>query len=232
MKETEASNREKVLLTPRKIGIVALGLVVAISLASCAEESPGGQGSTQDSDAAMATTMTGGTTMSTMGDTTMATTAGTTTATTGGTTMSGTTMSGTTSGGTTMSTTGGTTMQGGTTQGGEISSTQSLFAQNSQSLVGREVQLSNAEVQEVSDDTVFFVGPSADQTVLAAIEGVQSGSQGGQAIESGQTVQLTGTVEQLPSTRGLERFGLSQSEIQDLEDQEIYLSITDAQVQS
>jgi hypothetical protein len=123
-------------------------------------------------------------------------------------------------------------MQGGTTQGGEIISIQSLFAQDQQSLVGREVRLSNAEVQEVSDETVFFVGPSADQTVLAAIEGVQSGSQGDQAIESGQTVQLTGTVEQLPSTRGLERFGLSQSEIQDLEDQEIYLSITDAQVQN
>jgi hypothetical protein len=120
-------------------------------------------------------------------------------------------------------------MQGGTTQGGAITSAQSLFAQNPQSLVGREVQLPNAKVREVAGDTAFFVGPSSGQTVFAAIEGAQSS---GQSLESGQSVQLNGTVEQLPSTRGLERFGLSQSEIQDLEDQEIYLSITDAQVQS
>lgn len=224
MKQAEAVDRRKSLLAPKKIGIAALGLVAAMSLASCAEESPSGQGSTQGSGATMATTMAGGTTMSTTGGTTMSTT--------GGTTMAGTTMSGTTSAGTTMATTGGTTMQGGTTQGGAITSAQSLFAQNPQSLVGREVQLSNAEVQEVAGDTVFFVGSSADQTVFAAIEGVQSDSQSSQSVEEGQTVQLTGTVEQLPSTRGLERFGLSQSEIQDLGNQEIYLSITEAQAQN
>ena len=232
MKEIEAPNREKSLLPPRKLGVVALALAAAVSLTACAEESGGGQGNTQSGgSAATATTMAGGTTMDTTGGTTMATTGGTTMS---GTTMSGTTMSGTTSGGTTMATTGGTTMQGGTTQGDAVTDVQSLLVQDPQSLVGREVRISDANVQDVVGDATFFVGPSTGQTVLAAIEGERAGSQADQAVDinPGQTVQLNGTVEQLPSTRGLERFGLNQSEIQDLENQQVYLSITDAQVQN
>lgn len=231
MRKVGVLNREKGLFGPWKVGAAALALTATMSLASCAEETGGqggGQGNTQGNAQGGATQ---GGAATTGGSTMMGTTGGTT----GGTTVAGTTMDGTTgttmSGGTTGGT-GGTTMQGGTTQGDAITSAQGLFVQNPQSLVGQEVRIPNATVQDVVGDSTFFVGPGVDQTVLAALEGELSGSQGEQAVDinPGQQVQITGTVEQLPSTRGLARFGLNQAEIQGLQNQEVYLSISQAEV--
>ena len=81
-----------------KLGVSAVAITAAMSLASCAPEDEGTTSGGTAMDTTGGTTMstTGGTTMSTAGGTTMGTTGGTTMDTTGGTTMSGTTMGETT----------------------------------------------------------------------------------------------------------------------------------------
>lgn len=218
MRKIEVFSREKSLAGSWKFGAAALALVATMTLSACAEEDEGGQTSPQDGAAQNGTTMAAG-------ETTGGTTEGTTMGTTAGTTMAG--------GGTTMMG-GGTTMQGGATMGGEITSVQGLIVENPQSLIGREVRISDAQVQDVVDDTTFFIGSDANQTILAALEGERANTQPDSAvvINQGQTVRLIGTVEQLPSPSGLERFGLGQAEIQELDNQQVYLSVTNADVLS
>jgi hypothetical protein len=77
---------------------------------------------------------------------------------------------------------------------------------NGPDLAGKRVQVGGALVQELVTDRVFWIGPSPEQRVLVVMPG---GSTGRLDVQPGQRVNLTGTVERVPSAPdGLRRLDL------------------------
>ena len=70
---------------------------------------------------------------------------------------------------------------------------------NLASMVGRPVQLSNVQVQDVVGDRTFWVGPSASNRVLVVLDEKMSASQPGVEgrydVTTGQTVNVSGMIQ-------------------------------------
>lgn len=73
-----------------------------------------------------------------------------------------------------------------------------LGAADRSMLVGRQVQLSNVQVQSVVGDRTFFVGPDANQTVLVVLDEIPTpgtpGTEGRYDVTQGQVVNISGSM--------------------------------------
>ena len=94
------------------------------------------------------------------------------------------------------------------------------------SLAGRQVRLTNVRVQEVIDDSVFWIGPSPTRRILVYLEG--TGADAGAEVQVGQIANLYGGLRRLPSPEEMrERWGLPTEAAEPLQNQPIYIHITD-----
>jgi hypothetical protein len=96
-------------------------------------------------------------------------------------------------------------------------------------LVGREVALQTVQVQRVTGDVTFWVGPSDDpeQQVLVVLDESSTSNdqtEGRYDVTPGQTINLYGEVRAFPGVEALqEEFNLTADDLQDWSDEQIYL---------
>ncbi|MDI1480785.1 hypothetical protein [Polyangium sp. y55x31] len=96
-------------------------------------------------------------------------------------------------------------------------------------LFNRQVDLVGAQVQKVSNDRVFWVGPSADRTVPVYLDDQARSSlqQGQHKLQKGDQVALVGQIRQTPSAQlAQQQWGLSSEEANELSGAQAYLHVT------
>ena len=104
--------------------------------------------------------------------------------------------------------------------------------QDQQSLVNRQVQLTNTPVQSVIGDRTFWVGPSNTQQMLVVLdEALDSGSTEKRlAVKAGQTLTINGLLRPMPNTADAQKqWGLSAAEAEALKSQKVYLQASQVQ---
>ena len=117
--------------------------------------------------------------------------------------------------------------------GGKITAIQPLLnAKNPQALVGKKVQLSGVQVQNVVSDTAFTVGQGAGKQVPAVlIREVLGKSDKAVNINKGQKVMLMGTVRKIPKAQAaLNKFGLSK--VPGLKSKKLFIAVQKVKVSS
>ncbi|MDC3959173.1 hypothetical protein [Polyangium jinanense] len=96
-------------------------------------------------------------------------------------------------------------------------------------LFNRQVDLVGAQVQKVSNDRVFWVGPSAERTVPVYLDDQARSAllQGQHKLQKGDQVALVGEIRQSPSTQlAQQQWGLSSQEANELTGAQAYLHVT------
>lgn len=104
--------------------------------------------------------------------------------------------------------------------------------QDQQSLVNRQVQLTNTPVQSVTGDRTFWVGPSNTQQMLVVLdEALDSGSTEKRLdVNAGQTLTINGLLRPMPNTADAQKqWGLSAAEAEALKSQKVYLQASQIQ---
>lgn len=104
--------------------------------------------------------------------------------------------------------------------------------QDQQSLVNRQVQLTNTPVQSVIGDRTFWVGPSNTQQMLVVLdEALDSGSTEKRLdVNAGQTLTINGLLRPMPNTADAQKqWGLSAAETEPLKSQKVYLQASQVQ---
>lgn len=104
--------------------------------------------------------------------------------------------------------------------------------QDQQSLVNRQVQLTNTPVQSVIGDRTFWVGPSNTQQMLVVLdEALDSGSTEKRLdVNQGQTLTINGLLRPMPNTADAQKqWGLSAAEAEALKSQKVYLQASQVQ---
>ena len=104
--------------------------------------------------------------------------------------------------------------------------------QDQQSLVNRQVQLTNTPVRSVTGDRTFWVGPSNTQQMLVVLdESLDSGSTEKRlAVKAGQTLTINGLLRPMPSTADAQKqWGLTAAEAEALKSQKVYLQASQVQ---
>lgn len=102
-------------------------------------------------------------------------------------------------------------------------------------LIDRAVQLDGIIVQRVTGDKTFFVGPSAEQEFLAVIADEEPSPttpiEGEVDINAGQTVNLIGTIQQVPSIEEMQqRWNATPEEAAQLAEQQFYMRVQEATI--
>ncbi len=103
-----------------------------------------------------------------------------------------------------------------------------------QSLVNKQVQLTNAAVQSVVGDRTFWVGPSNTQQLLVVLDEALDSSRIDKKLDinTGQTLTLNGLIRPLPSIQEAQKeWGLSATEAQALKNQKVYLQAQEVEIQ-
>lgn len=72
-------------------------------------------------------------------------------------------------------------------------------ASDGASLSGREAELDGVTVQSVTGDVTFWVGESAEDRVFVRMDEEASGGEQGIQVREGQTLRITGQVEDVPA---------------------------------
>jgi len=96
------------------------------------------------------------------------------------------------------------------------------------SLLHRQVDVVGAEVQRVSTDRVFWIGPTADRSVAVYVDDAAwSGMQQGQLkIRKGQRLSLVGDLRQAPTVQQMQQLWSVPAEDADLlSKQQVYLNV-------
>ena len=104
--------------------------------------------------------------------------------------------------------------------------------QDQQSLVNRQVQLTNTPVRSVTGDRTFWVGPSNTQQMLVVLdEALDSGSTEKRlAVKAGQMMTINGLLRPMPNTADAQKqWGLSAAEAEALKSQKVYLQASQIQ---
>ena len=104
--------------------------------------------------------------------------------------------------------------------------------QDQQSLVNRQVQLTNTPVRSVTGDRTFWVGPSNTQQMLVVLdEALDSGSTEKRlAVKAGQMMTITGLLRPMPNTADAQKqWGLTAAEAEALKSQKVYLQASQVQ---
>lgn len=100
----------------------------------------------------------------------------------------------------------------------EAADVETIAGINGPDLAGRRVQLAGVPVQQVVSDRLLWIGPSAGQRVLVVLPDGQMN------VQTGQRVNVTGTVERVPSAPdGLRRLDLPASGEDVLRIQVVYI---------
>ncbi len=105
---------------------------------------------------------------------------------------------------------------------------------NQQSLVNKQVQLTNAPVQSVVGDRTFWVGPSNTQQLLVVLDEALDSSRIDKKLDinTGQTLTIDGLIRPLPSIQEAQKqWGLSATEAQALKNQKVYLQAQEVEIQ-
>lgn len=103
-----------------------------------------------------------------------------------------------------------------------------------QSILNRQVQLTNVRVQNVNGDRTFWIGQPNGQPVFVVLEpALDAGSAENKiVIKPGQTLNLTGVLRPVPSTQqAQQQWGLSPAEAKTLQNQALYLQAGQVQFQ-
>ncbi|HEY9296046.1 MAG TPA: hypothetical protein VIQ31_06670, partial [Phormidium sp.] len=103
-----------------------------------------------------------------------------------------------------------------------------------QSILNRQVQLTNVNVRDVNADRTFWIGQPNGQPVFVVLEPpLDAGSAENKVvIKPGQTLNLTGVLRPVPSTQeAQQRWGLSPAEAKTLQTQALYLQAAQVQFQ-
>ncbi|MFB2934571.1 hypothetical protein ACE1B6_04775 [Aerosakkonemataceae cyanobacterium BLCC-F154] len=103
-----------------------------------------------------------------------------------------------------------------------------------QSILNKQVQLTNVTVQTVNGDRTFWIGQPNGQPVFVVLEPpLDAGSAENKiVIKPGQTLNLTGVLKPLPTdTQAQQQWGLSPAETQRLQNQALYLQAGQVQFQ-
>ncbi len=103
-----------------------------------------------------------------------------------------------------------------------------------QSLVNKQVQLTNAPVQSVVGDRTFWVGPSNTQQLLVVLDEALDSSRIDKKLDinTGQTLTIDGLIRPLPSIQEAQKqWGLSATEAQALKNQKVYLQAQEVEIQ-
>ncbi|MDI1450743.1 hypothetical protein [Polyangium sp. 6x1] len=96
-------------------------------------------------------------------------------------------------------------------------------------LFNRQFDLVGAQVQRVSNDRVFWIGPSADRVVPAYLDDqARSALQQAQhKLQKGDQIALVGQIREAPSAQLLQQqWGLSTQDAQELNNMQAYLYVT------
>lgn len=104
--------------------------------------------------------------------------------------------------------------------------------QDQQSLVNRQVQLTNTPVQSVVGDRTFWVGPSNTQQMLVVLdEALDSGSTEKRLdVNAGQMLTINGLLRPMPNMADAQKqWGLSAAEADALKSQKVYLQASQVQ---
>lgn len=104
--------------------------------------------------------------------------------------------------------------------------------QDQQSLVNRQVQLTNTPVQSVVGDRTFWVGPSNTQQMFVVLdEALDSGSTEKRLdVNAGQMLTINGLLRPMPNTADAQKqWGLSATETEALKSQKVYLQASQVQ---
>lgn len=99
-----------------------------------------------------------------------------------------------------------------------------IGASDTESLIGRRVELDRVQVQAVASEAAFWVGPSADDQVFVVLEEDESEgpAEGELDVDPGQTVSLVGVMRKLPS-EAKQRWGLSDNEVAQLQGEKVFV---------
>lgn len=103
-----------------------------------------------------------------------------------------------------------------------------------QSILNRQVQLTNVNVQNVNGDRTFWIGQPNGQPVFVVLETpLDAGTAENKiVIKPGQTLNLTGVLRPVPSTQQAQQeWGLTPAEAQTLQNQALYLRAAQVQFQ-
>lgn len=102
---------------------------------------------------------------------------------------------------------------------------------NQEQLVGQPVQLQVVPVQQVSGDRVVWVGQDPTLPLLVVIDDATLPAVSPLDIAPGQTVNVAGTLQPLPSAEQAQQgWNLSEAELNQLAGQDVYLSATQLDV--
>ena len=100
-----------------------------------------------------------------------------------------------------------------------------VTGQDAYDMVGQPVRIAGAKVQQVVSDQAFWMGPSASQRVLVVVPGE------GSPVAAGDTVNVSGTVERVPSAaEGFRRLNLGTQAEDVLRIQIVYVQATQQDV--
>ena len=103
-----------------------------------------------------------------------------------------------------------------------------------QSLVNKQMQLTDVQVQSVVGDRTFWVGPSNTQQLLVVLDEALDTSRVDKKLDinTGQTLTLKGLIRTLPSIpEAQKQWGLSATETEPLKNQQVYLQAQQVQIQ-
>ncbi len=104
--------------------------------------------------------------------------------------------------------------------------------QDQQSLVNRQVQLTNTPVQGVTGDRTFWVGPSNTQQMLVVLDEAldSGGTEKRLDVNPGQTLTINGLLRPMPNTADAQKqWGLTAAEAEALKSQKVYLQASQIQ---
>jgi hypothetical protein len=104
--------------------------------------------------------------------------------------------------------------------------------QDQQSLVNRQVQLTNTPVQTVTGDRTFWVGPSNTQQMLVVLDEAldSGGTEKRLDVNQGQTLTINGLLRPMPNTADAQKqWGLTAAEAEALKSQKVYLQASQIQ---
>ena len=101
-------------------------------------------------------------------------------------------------------------------------------ATDAASVAGRSAEIEGATVESVTGDVTFWVGESAEDRVFVLMDEDASGGEQGIQIEEGQTLRITGQVDEVPSDTAA--WDLSEEDAAALAEEPVYIAASRVEV--
>ena len=101
-------------------------------------------------------------------------------------------------------------------------------ASDGASVAGRAAELDGVTVQEVTGDVTFWVGESAEDRVFVRMDEEASGGEQGIQIREGQTLRITGQVDDVPEDTA--ELDLSEEDSTALGEEPVYIAASKVEI--